>query len=187
MNRVKKSIVLLGLISLICSPVALSPLWMNPCPHRFTEVEITHLMQRYYQNIEDYEQMLIDSGQYNEEERKEKIEKHRQYLQIEEAQHRLENAYIPCGSNDLSLEEKEAAANKRLGVLGEIYDSPGAFPLPILRLDLEYVNRSDYHNQVNTYHYVGYTVFYVPVIRAFHASAGGYMGICPFFSECDIP
>ena len=187
MNRVKKTIASLGLISLICSSIGLSPLWMNQCLHKFTEAEIAHLMQRYYDNIDDYEQMLMASGQYNEEERKEKVENHRHYLQIEKAKQRLEEAYIPCGTDDLSLEEKEAAANKRLGVLDEIYDPPGAFPLPLLRLDLEYVKRSDYRNQVNTYHYVGYTLFYIPVIRAFRARGGGYMGICPFSSECDIP
>jgi len=187
MNRVIKAIVLVGLISLIYSPLALAPLWMNQCPHQFTAAEITYLMQQYYANIEEHKQDLIESGKYSENEIKEAVEKHRQYLKIEEAQQRLENAYIPCGSNELSLEEKEAAANWRLGVLDEIYDSPGAFPLPLLRLDLEYVKRSDYRNQVNTYHYVGYTVFYIPVIRAFRASAGGYMGICPFSSECDIP
>ena len=144
-------------------------------------------MQRYYADIEDYEQMLIKTGKYNQDELKAYVEKHRQYLRIEEARQRLEEAYIPCGTADLSLEEKEAATNKRLGVLDEMCDPPCGFPLPLLRLDLEYVHRSDYRNKVNTYHYVGYTVFYIPIVRAFHGSAGGMMGICPFSSKCDIP
>jgi hypothetical protein len=182
-----KIFVILGLVLMICGLAGSSPIWLNRCNHQFSEAEVNYLMQPYYENLQDYEQTLIDSGKYNENERKELVWRYRQNHDFEQTRERLENAYIPCGSNELSLEEKEAAANKRLGVLDEIYDPPCVFPLPILRLDLEYVNRSDYYNQVNTYHYIGYTVFYIPVIRAFRASAGGYMGICPFSSKCEIP
>ncbi|HEU0292945.1 MAG TPA: hypothetical protein VFR47_09430 [Anaerolineales bacterium] len=187
-----KIFVILGLASMICGLAGSSPLWMNQCSHQFSEAEITYLMQRYFTNLKDYEQMLIESGKYNEEERKEKVESHRQYLQIEEAQQRLEKAYIPCGTDDFSLEEKEAAANLRLGVLDELQDPPCVFFLPILRLDIEYARRADrnqeitHRNPVQTYHFVGYTLFYLPVLRAYHGSAGGGMGICPFSSECDV-
>ena len=149
-------------------------------------------MQRYYANIEEHRQDLIGSGKYSEDEIKEKVEKHRQYLKIEEAQQRLEEAYIPCGTDGFSLEEKEAAANLRLGVLDELYDPPCVFLFPLLRLDIEYVRRADrnqeitHRNPVQTYHFVGYSVFYLPVLRAYHGAAGGGMGICSFSSECEV-
>lgn len=102
--------------------------------------------------------------------------------QLDEYRQRLDKTYVPCGSNDLPPEEKEEAARRRLGVLDLLYDEPGAFPLPV-RLDLEYVRR--YQGLAQSYHFVGYTVFYIPVFRAW-GGGSGYYEICGFSSDCSL-
>lgn len=114
-------------------------------------------MKRYNENIIKYKQDLIGSGKYSEDERKEKIEKHRQYLKIEEAQQRLEKTYIPCGVGNVSPEEKEEIANNYAGLFdNQLY----LLPLPAQRIELDYI----YHDRSTpNYYFQAYTFFYIPV------------------------
>ena len=159
--------VFLGLMLLICG-LSISPLWLNQCSHQYAEEEKTYLMQ---QRLELIEHNWEGIGELTPNELQEKTDEYRQ---------RLDKAYIPCGTNDLPPEEKEEAARRRLGVLDLLYDSPGAFPLPV-RLDLEFARRS--HGLVQSYHFVGYTAFYIPILRAW-GGGSGYYEICGFSSDC---
>ncbi len=180
MSKRKILFVLLGLVPVVYLG-SISPFWLNQCSHQLSEAEKVYLMQKYSANIQEYEEMLIKNGQHDENERKASVEKYTEKLDIEGYQERLEKTYIPCGSSELSLEEKMEAARRRLGVLDLLYDEPGAFPLPV-RLDLEYVRRGA-RNDVQSYHFVGYTVFYIPVFRAW-GGGSGYYEICGLSSKC---
>ncbi len=155
-KKSKRYLVLFGLTSLICLSSA-SPLWLNQCSHKFTESEVTYLMQRYDANIEEHKQDLIGFGKFSEDEIKEKVEKHRQYLKIEEAQQRLEKTYIPCGVGNASPEEKEEIANNYAGLFD---DQLFLLPLPALRIDLDY---SYLDRSTPRYYFQAYTFFYIPV------------------------
>ncbi len=186
MNKRKLLTVILGLTFFTCI-FSLSPFWVNQCSHQLTDADIAYLMQKYVADVdrkmEIYEEGLTYTGIADENEREGLIEEYRQKLGIEEYQERLNNAYIPCGSNNLAPEEKEEAARRRLRVLDLLYDEPGAFPLPV-RLDLEFVHRG-YRNQAESYHFVGYTVFYIPILRAW-GGGSGYYEICGFSSDCGL-
>lgn len=170
MNKRKILIVLLGLMFFTCI-FSLSPFWVNQCSHQFSATEIEYLVQK---RLELIEHNSGGGGETDPKELQEKLEEYRQ---------RLDKIYIPCGSNDLLPEEKEEAARRRLGVLDLLYDEPGAFPLPV-RLDLEFVRRG-YRNEAESYHFVGYTIFYIPILRAW-GGGSGYYEICGFSSDCSV-
>jgi hypothetical protein len=167
----KTLFVFLGLMLLICG-LSISPLWLNQCSHQYTEEEKTYLMQQRFELIERNWSGTIKGIDPNEFQQK-----------MDQYRHELDKEYVPCGVSDLSPEEKEKAAYWRGRLLSEMSHPPSVFFLPLLRFDLEYARRS--YGLVQSHHYVGYTVFYIPVIRAYGGGSGA-MGFCPFSSECVI-
>ena len=145
----------LGVIPVITWLAALSPLWLNPCWHRLSDTAPVALVLS----------PTFDSPQPMD------------------APPTVDFLYVPCGVDNLSLEETERAAIRRL----QIVEIPGASAaselesilVPVIRRDVDYVVRPNRQTGPPdyVYYYVGYTLFYLPVERVM--VAGDYLGVCP--------
>ena len=116
----------------LCLAGAFAPLWMNQCTHRLTESEVKILLQPLEQSQTSYA-----TGS-----REELVARKRKWLT---------EYFIPCGVEDLSLEEKAEVANH----YGFLYEEP----FVPLRTDLDYIDMVNSHP---VYYFQVYTFFYIP-------------------------
>jgi hypothetical protein len=79
---------------------------------------------------------------------------------------------VPCGAESLSADAKYTAANLRERLLNEL-----GFPARYLILRIELTNPAEAQSSAGVYTFQGYTFFYMRLITAEAAPAGGYMVI----------
>jgi hypothetical protein len=133
MNR-KRIVIIAGLLTIMCSVLALAPLWLNPCvPTHLSEEEIKQFLEQYGSKHITSEEQAKNEQRYRE-------------------------AEIPCGAQGLPVYEK-LEANRFHGMILDELEPMGKL---ILRFELVDTGKhgGTYYFKAYTFFYIPlYRVF----------------------------